>query len=46
MVFHKRTTMTRSKNKLTWSHYFEILKCDDELEMLLKKPFNENEDEL
>lgn len=30
LAFPKRETLS---HKLTWSHYFELLKCDDEMEM-------------
>ena len=30
MAFPKRETLS---HKLTWSHYFELLKCDDPLEL-------------
>lgn len=30
IAFPKRETLS---HKLTWSHYFELLKCDDEMEM-------------
>ena len=30
LAFPKRETLS---HKLTWSHYFELLKCDDTLEM-------------
>ncbi len=31
LAFPKRETLS---HKLTWSHYFELLKCDDPLELL------------
>ncbi len=34
LAFPKRETLS---HKLTWSHYFELLKCDDPLELQFYK---------